>query len=717
MSNRYVQVLLICIVPFLISNKIFAQQTTDPVPAGASQRAAVIPQILSSESSAVGGNQTDVCGDVKIPFSQLRFVGFPVPIQPTKCVKNRGAAINREMRRFCDPGGNDAYVLNPGNKVYNLNASGGENTNPDAYFYCVPNLARTWKLQICQVQAPARYGTEFDFKWKATSGRDNGDGICECKAKNETNYRDCSQPTTPAETLTGATSGPEANVEEIVVTAATCKSIGLTRYNPNPFPAELGDGYYCQCDSTGTHFFRFEEAANRCAELSRAVTAAAASAEAEAQRAQVEQAALATQFQDCLQSWRNLSQTCKQEAESGKQRCQGKVDRAPTLQIASGLAGAAAGTQENCMAAGSSAIVAREAYQAVRDNCNVELQICNRDCAPEKSDEFLRSCSARLNKSSDQLLQETSPEGRAFKSAYDEIKQNYESGHNTCENDIRRQNDQLAAGIASASRTAQVAAQCACKTSSTAGVNCDSIPTIEVCNSSSGTSAGCNLYGSMGACAQGTPAYDSKDCACARNPSTPGCASSGTTAQITSFPTNAVPAASAGGGAVSGFAGGSGSGGSGGGGSFGDLSGSGGGSALSVLAGNIKEGAAPTIVSEGSAGGATVGGGGSGSSGGVSPDQAAAPPAKATGLKGLFNDIKTTVSKALFGSGAATPQKGRRASSDNMTQFKPNAKLRGGPVQRDIASANEKTIFELVNECANGLRCKSVTATELLKGP
>ncbi|MBY0451601.1 MAG: hypothetical protein K2P92_01115, partial [Bdellovibrionaceae bacterium] len=87
------------------------------------------------------------------------------------------------------------------------------------------------------------------------------------------------------------------------------------------------------------------------------------------------------------------------------------------------------------------------------------------------------------------------------------------------------------------------------------------------------------------------------------------------------------------------------------------------------------------------------------------------------GIKGLFNNAKTFLSNAFGGKGAkAAASKIAGNGSVDTNRFKPS-NLRGVAQQRDIASQNEKTLFELVNECANGLRCRSTTTNTMMTGP
>ncbi len=668
--------------------------------AGAPGAAAGLQTVAEAEDGVETTDRSgpDVCGNVRIKFSELRLVGLPIPGRPTKCIRVPSGNITARARNMC----NGLYVVNPGNPIYSSKGNGTEYTNPDHYFYCVTGIGRGWKEHVCRISAPAHYAGQYTFRWDPSRG---GDGSCGYAPLGSQSF----------------TFSWEAPEPEIVVTARGCRSYGLTSYNPTPYPPELEDDVYCSCTAPHSErYFKIGEAESQCNQL-------AAGDQAERSTASVATVSppAEAQFRSCLQSWATLSRTCKQNAEDASANCQRKQERNGTVDGASNAIGALGrgvtnsragqGTQGTCFNTGVAALGAREALNSRRESCNTDFEVCSRDCAPDSVERFLADCPAKIGKTADQLESETGPLAEAFNTNSSEIRTNFETGTRVCQTDVQKSRSGLDRIVGEVGQVVQASTVCACQTSSTTGQNCTEIPTIDVCEQTG--SAACAAYNSVSNCAVGSANYDAKACACAQNPGTPGCRPSvAANVAVSNFGGAAVPTASTGG-TVSGFAGGSG-GGSSGGGSFGDLSGAGGDAAASgILASNLKSSSAP-IATGGGASGASVSGGGGGGGTGTAAEPAAGPQADKGGIKGLFNDLKNTVSRALFGGGPSikkTPTAAAKAT--DVSKFKPDAKLRGGPVQRDIASANEKTLFELVNDCANGLRCKSVTTVELLKGP
>lgn len=429
----------------------------------------------------------------------------------------------------------------------------------------------------------------------------------------------------------------------------------------------------------------------------------------------------------CIGRWRTRGQACKTGAEDAVRQCADTQSHNNAINGASTAIGALGngvsianqgqGTQGTCFEAGAAALAARAALDTTKQQCAAGETFCSGSCQVSQMDNFYNEClRAAGYQSLEQLRAEHSDMASNLESAKTEITEFYSQGADLCTNQVRTKRMSLDSVVSDLGRSLQASTICACQTSATTGTNCSQIPTIDVCQSNP-ASLGCQAYVPISTCAAGSPYYNAQSCACARNGAAPGCTAANTPPSVSSFATNAAGAnlPQASGGSVSfGSAGGGGSSGSG---SFDDLSGGGGSAqaALANYAGNIKAG---EISTAGGSTGGTVGGGGAGASSGGSSGAAApaAPPAE-KGIGGLFKDLKNVFTNAFGGGGSKTPASTAKGNGTiDTNRFRPpNQGLRGGPQARDIASANEKTLFELVNDCANGLRCK--TAGGYLQSP
>ncbi len=664
------------------------------------------------------GNTDDICGAVPVQFRELRFMGLRLPGRAVSCVKGKGNSLNAEVRQAC----NGLTAVNPGDPRFSVQGMGTKGTNSEGYFYCVADTSLNWEEDHCKNRLPiANAGQGLAFFWNpAIRG-----GACGCAPSGTSNFNyACSEsPRSPLENLSNTTSAGGSG--EIVVTGNTCRSIGLLSYDPSPFPVELEDGTYCKCTATGTDFFRIEEARGQCfllqnpATTNQPATVASAAGPAVAPTDEA-------QFRSCLNSWTTLSRNCKQHAEDANRVCQTRQSRNEDINAATGIlsglgqsvnsANSGQGTQDRCFTAGASILGAREALNTTRESCDIDFQVCQRECTSSRVDEFLAACPVKIHKTATQIQAETGPLTDVFNTSYNEIRENFENGVRVCQTDVRRESLSLNGVVSDLGRTLQASAKCACKTSSTGGQNCDAIPTIEVCQSSNNSN--CSIYGSIASCAVGSVNYDSQVCACERNPGTTGCAAlrDKTASQISTFSSGAsLPQASNGGAASFG---GTGSSGKASGGNFGDLSSGGGSDAITTnFANNLKAGDTSPSSGGSGAGGAPASGAGASASNTPLAELPGGPVAeKATGLSGLFNQIKTSIAGVLGGSRKNTKVDRPIAElKPDFSKFKP--KLRGGIQQRDLASANEKTLFELVNECVNGARCKSNTKDSFILEP
>lgn len=655
-------------------------------------------------------------------YNQLKLMGIQIPGTPTGCIRVANGVLRGTTWQRC--GG--PRVVNPGNPIYSSLGRGTSNTNPEHYFYCVSGISSGWMRNFCLTTVRDRYAGKYNIRWDPSRDEDHACGYAPLGSTTYTYNWNIptgeAEPAAVADTNTG---------DEIIVNGRTCSSVGgFARYRPDPYPPELEDDVYCSCKAPhAANYFRIGDVQAQCANLVAADVANRETAEranaAPAPAPEVS-APAEVQFRSCLQSWTTLSRTCKQSATDASANCQSKQQRnAPIDGVAGVVTGlnqtvtarnAGQGVQGTCFQAGVAAMGAREALVAVRETCNTDYQVCNRDCTAGGVDRFLSDCPAKLGKTAAQLESESGPLAEAFNTTSSEVRSNFEEGTRVCQNEVQQSRSALDRVSSDLARTTQASAVCACQTSSSNGQNCSTIPNIEVCEQT-GSAHCASVYGSIGSCVVGSPTYDAKACGCAQNPSAPGCKNSVAATVVSNFGGNLSAASVApGGSAVSGFAGGS-SGSNSGGGSFSDLGITGDDQATAILANNLKTGSSP-VATGGGATGASVGGGGAAGGGAAATEPELPPGEKPSKLKDMFNDLKNTVSRAFFGnSSVKKPVASATAGSVDVSRFKPNSKLRGGPIERDIASANEKTIFELVNDCANGLRCKSTTANEMLTGP
>ena len=403
----------------------------------------------------------------------------------------------------------------------------------------------------------------------------------------------------------------------------------------------------------------------------------------------------------CITRWRERANSCKTGAEQTLQTC--SEDRTETR--ANAINGT--GIKQVYSQAASELLRNQDTVDRQRDTCTQGASFCQTSCDPEIVDQqFIDDCMRDAQQTNYSTFSEQNSElARTLQTAKTEIKDLFQEGHQICRAQVPSRQLRLDSLVSSLGQALRIATIGACKSDSTAGQNCDAIPAIDACQNNPAT-PGCGAYQPIAAnCSVGSPNYNQQACSCSRNPSGPNCANPIAANVVSNFGGANLPQASGGG--ASSFASTGGGGGSGGGsGSFGDLSnGGGGGSAAPAnFAGNLKAG---EISTGGAASGASVGGGGNGAASPAGAPQAAAPVAE-KGIGALFKDLKNVVTSAFGGGSNKASPKAAGNVAVNADRFKPQmqGQLRGGPQRRDIASANEKTLFELVNECANGLRCK-----------
>lgn len=404
-----------------------------------------------------------------------------------------------------------------------------------------------------------------------------------------------------------------------------------------------------------------------------------------------------TKINTCITRWRDRANICKSGADEVLQTC-GENRAAPAGTVSQGD-----GTQQTLFETGARLSATQSNLDRQITSCTEGARFCTTSCNPDQANQMVADC-LRDARQTEAELNTTYPElSRTLQSAKTEVRDLFSEGNQICTAQVpsRRLNlNNVLNQVVSAIRVAAVGS---CQTSSSNSQNCNQIPTIPDCQSNPGLN-GCNVFSEMSSCAVGSVYHNAPACACVRNPGSCAPQVGNTAGTTSSFGGNLTGASlpQSSGGAVSFAGGGSGS----GSGSFGDLSnGGGGGSAAPAnFAGNLKAG---EISTGGAASGASVGGGGNGAASPAGAPQAAAPVAE-KGIGALFKDLKNVVTSAFgAGSNKASPKAAGNVAV-NADRFKPQmqGQLRGGPQRRDIASANEKTLFELVNECANGLRCK-----------
>lgn len=649
-----------------------------------------------------------------IPINETLESTTPIKIQACVIANN-----DRDAARYCSGAGKFSQklysILNPGNKQYSSSGKGEYNTNPDNYYYCIANSLNMIEIKSrvctsirdyfddlsCSVpdQNTSVSGDsslaeddssvdDFGFssnwveqlppmvRWNALHR--NGDGTCECNGE-----LDCPRLAQDVRDLRCAFS--QEGCGSVATTATT------RRDNHEEFHGVSNSS------SDGTN--------------------SAPSAETLVQRC------IATEQQkadSCKTSVSELERICAQTDSTNR-----NINTAS--QAITGLGGAATsnmassgqGTYGTCVQAGAMALGASAALQTTQQQCAGRVATCDA-CRSNQIGNFLDGCSRAAHFSNFEALRAAKPElAQQLTAAHDSLTEIYDRTTTACNQGLPQQQDQLSQLMGSLGNTARASTSCACKTSSSGGSNCDTIPTLEAC-AANPAATGCQAYLAPSLCATGSTTYDAKACGCIQNPTAAGCQQ--VTAAVTqSFSGNLAAGSSgisafAGGGAVGTGSSGGGSGGSSS--NFSDLSSGSGstGSGISPnLLSNIKQGAIST--SAGATGGTVGGGGGGGSSGPSTAENTEKPKPEDKGLKGLFKDVKNVLTNA-FGGGAAKAPAARTAGNGTIDTkgFRPN-NLRGVTQQREIASQNDKTIFELVNECANGLRCRSTTTNTMMTDP
>lgn len=664
------------------------------------------------------------------------------PIKIQACVV---ADNDRDAARLCSGGTRYSQklynILNPGNKQYSASARGDYNTNPDHYYYCIAN-----SLNMIEVkQKVCTMAQEF---------YDNQ--LCSVPASRTSP----TPPPTPAPTAALASPAPAPVTTSVAASDATDED--YDDVTDAEFDAEWdgfmdmldslppnvrwnarhanGDGS-CECDgsldcpnlaqdlaSRNQTDLDCMTAAGGCVRTPAAPAAAAPAAVAAAAAAAPPATTPEVLVQRCIDTEKQKADSCKSSVDQLEQTCaqtdesnrlvNGAAQTLTALGGASNASMAGQGVYATCVQSGAMALGASAALRTTQQRCTAAVGICD-NCKNNQIQNFLDGCSHGAGFANFEALRTAKPElAQQLTSAHDTLTPIYEHTTAACASRVPDQQNSLGQLLNGLNNTAHASTSCACKTSSSGGSNCDTVPPVSVCVADP-TAAGCQAYTPLATCAVGAPNYDAKTCGCVQNPTAAGCQQVAA-AVAQSFSGNLAPGAS-----ISGFAGGTVTGGGGGGGgsgsssNFSDLSGGGGGGTAvpANFANNIKQG---EISTGGGATGGSVsaGGGGGGGSGGAQAAAGEKPKDEDKGIKGLFNNAKTFLTNAFGGSGArTTAQKSTGNGAIDASRFKPAGNLRGAAQQRDIASQNEKTLFELVNECANGLRCRSTTANTMMTGP
>lgn len=604
------------------------------------------------------------------PMSDFSFVGYPLTsngatVEIAACVL---ATTDEQAKSACGP----SYgIFNPGNPWYNAYSNRGTiKSNSLGYYYCIRNDTTIYQIRslLCsRAMGDARF-RQFTFTMAVVEE----EVTCSCKpnaAPDSAYTPGCPQVAAIASTGEGA---PRLDIDTSVF--ALDDSVTLNGQTVSQASVSAVSGTAAPADP--------HERLNQCT------------------------ARFRDRGRSCKSGAQDTERICER-TNSNNQLVDGASGALAVLGQGVSLANQGQGVQGTCFRAGGMALGARAALDTIKQNCTAGETICNTSCASGQMDNFLNECAREAGFADfDSLNAQHSDWAQNLQTAKTEITQNFDEGAEICSTRVRPRRITLDSLVSDLGRTLQASTICACQTSSANGTDCNQIPTIDTCQTNP-NATGCQAYQPVGVCAVGTQYYNAQACNCSQNPSAAGCLQvnpTGTT--VSNFGGNLAassPLNAGGSGGVS-FGGG---GGSSGGGSFSDLSipGGGGSAVPANFAGNIKAG---EISSGGAATGASVGGGGGNGGAGLAGNvSGTAGPAPEKGLGSLFKDLKNVVSNVFGGGTKSAPSAQKTNGAINTDRFKPNTKLRGGPIQRDIASANEKTLFELVNDCANGLRCKN----------
>lgn len=656
------------------------------------------------QTNTINPDRVANCGNITdLTFVGLKFIGT------AKCVAARD---DGEGSRNCAHYG--GRYVNPANPQYNANISGGtRTTNPQGYYYCIPKDTRNTKENMCLNFAKLYY-PYLTFSYGNRAGTD---GDCTCGLNPQSQHACNDIESIARAAVASACSG----AQNPFVDQSTGYTAEQARRDGRAVGLYYDDKLYCRCNDAAP-----EDKKNTYDNAPISVTscgytgtpvAAAAAAPAPAAAAAAAQTRQQEEFNACLASYRQKANDCQSQANTARDTCKEKMEKAKNspLNIAGNIvnavgqvgiaAQAGSGNQQNCFGAGVGMMGVREALKLGQETCSAEFGNCENTCRQENFDRMQEECSGKFKDAGNQpqtfaqLQQRGGDDLANYDRARTEIQQTLQEGRRVCQTEAGGANEDMSRLMNGLGRSIQGSMVCACNLQSSNNTNCNQIPTIQSCETNPNL-PNCQIYGGLDTCNPSSPGYNQQMCNCVQNPS--GCTTVSGTPPPSLFGGNLNNAFSPTN--PNGFAGNLGGGGGGGGRAGFDLGGGGDAEGQALLTRpDFSAGARG-----GSAGGG-FGGGGGGAGGPAGGDGTAKVEAQEKGLSGLFNQAKTAIAGALgkfAGKGAPPPPtKGvKPGAKDDLTKFKPRGLASAG--RNGIGSAN-MDIFAMIKMCAQGETCET----------
>jgi hypothetical protein len=664
---------------------------------------------LPNPRNSTNPNGTNCPGIDSISFVGLKFIG-----QAT-CV---AASNDTRADGLCNAGRH----VNPGNPQYG--GTGSLTSNNVGYYYCVPDDPRNRKENMCRNLANL-YHPYLSFEYRRVGS--GTDGNCWCGYNGQMQECNNIQQISQAALASACSGAQNPNVYNRAWTAeqaATEFMNGQVR-SLTVAGSDFGmpvDKLYCKCNQNAPEADRdtwvtAPATATSCGNTGATIAAATASGTTTATATQQQE------FDRCLADYRQRAMDCQSQANTARDTCREKMERAQNspLNMAGSMVGAlgqvgmaanaGSGNQQNCFGAGVGMMGVREALRAGRESCQSEFANCENTCKQENMDRMLTECPAKLRDpvtnqpmTQAQLIQRGDENAQRFQSSREEFQRMANEGRQICTRDAGGANQDMSRLMNGLGNSLQGSMQCACNFSSansSTNTNCNQIPTIQSCETDP-TLPNCQLYGGLETCTPGSASYNQQQCNCMQNPGS--CTTANGTPPPSLFGGNLKNPLNPSG--VNGFAGNIAGGGAGGGRGGYDVGSDPAGDAQAMLgrpefAGGARGGAG------GGAGGGGMGAPGGGA-GGPTGENPAGVAVQEKGLAGLFNQAKTALAGALGlgkgGPAAKNAAPGRPGAKEDLTKFKPRNLASTG--RNGIGTAN-MDIFGMIKMCAQGETCET----------
>lgn len=416
-------------------------------------------------------------------------------------------------------------------------------------------------------------------------------------------------------------------------------------------------------------------------------------------------------LRECVDGWKAQSASCTQASGLARTACaRVRENSARTNQTNNTLENASelysqlktgAGAQDKCFIASMASHQGRQAVGRLQGNCNDEHEACISGCQ-NKLQEFESQCSRLISagNATSNAVTQTQLNQNYYNENRSEIAANFTSGSEVCSGEVAQNRSVFSGILEGLGQALTTSTRCMCQLSSSRS-NCDSIPSVDACQTNPNTS-GCAIYSGIGVCSPGL-SYNATECNCQLNPTTPGCAGRvDPKNNLSGFASNIAKSAAASDAGVSAFAAGPSGNGSGAGSAGLDFSSGSPASSVDAAAlGAVGDGGG---LGEGLPAAGGTGGGGSFAGGGFgSPlGEDAAVEGGETSKGGMMSQLKTIASRLMKG----------KDNANGQLQDQKNLKNQGSS-PRGLASARKgvgsknMNIWQMMNQCVQGETCKT----------